>query len=56
MSKIKDVAKLAGVSVATVSRVINGSDAVHDATRQKVMDAIKDLDTVPTCWEISSAD
>jgi DNA-binding LacI/PurR family transcriptional regulator len=43
MSKIKDVAKLAGVSVATVSRVINGSDAVHDATRQKVMDAIKEL-------------
>lgn len=43
MSKIKDVARLAGVSVATVSRVINDSDAVHDTTRQKVLDAIKEL-------------
>lgn len=38
---IKDVAKTAGVSVATVSRVINGSDSVTEETRKKIMDIIE---------------
>lgn len=40
---IKDVAKAAGVSVATVSRVINGSAAVSDEKKKAVNEAIRDL-------------
>ena len=31
-----DVAKLSGVSIATVSRVVNGSTKVSEKTRRKV--------------------
>lgn len=44
---IRDVAKRAGVGVGTVSRVLNGSTAVSPATRQKVVDAMRELDYVP---------
>lgn len=40
---IKDVALRAGVSVATVSRVMNGGDLVSDKTRAHVKQAIADL-------------
>lgn len=40
MSTIHDVAKLAGVSTATVSRVINSPDRVREATRTKVQRAM----------------
>ena len=43
MATIADVAKQAGVSMMTVSRVINKSGAVSDATREKVEQAIKQL-------------
>lgn len=43
MSSIKDVAKEAGVSIATVSRVINGSKHVSDDIRIRVEQAIHDL-------------
>lgn len=39
-AKISDVAKLAGVSPATVSRVLSRPGLVADATRQAVMDAV----------------
>lgn len=40
---IKDVAKEAGVSIATVSRVLNDIDVVNEDTKKKVLDAIKKL-------------
>ncbi|MEU4832318.1 LacI family DNA-binding transcriptional regulator [Streptosporangium sp. NPDC023615] len=44
---IRDVAGRAGVSVATVSRVLAGDYPVLAATRNKVMRAVRDLDYVP---------
>jgi LacI family transcriptional regulator len=41
MSTILDVAKLAGVSTATVSRVINSPETVRLRTRDKVTEAMK---------------
>lgn len=43
-ASIKDVANRANVGVGTVSRVINGEDAVSEKTRQKVLAAVKELD------------
>ncbi|MGH1283239.1 LacI family DNA-binding transcriptional regulator [Bacillus toyonensis] len=43
MATIRDVAKLAGVSVATVSRVINEKGYVHDDTVKQVKEAIEEL-------------
>lgn len=39
-----DVARVAGVSHQTVSRVLNGHPSVRDSTRAAVLAAIKDLD------------
>ncbi|NSW89431.1 MAG: LacI family DNA-binding transcriptional regulator [Firmicutes bacterium] len=47
MATIQDVAKMAGVSVATVSRVLNNSPLVSEKTRENVMKAIKILDYRP---------
>lgn len=47
MSTIYEVSKLAGVSLATVSRVLNNSDKVRAKTRQKVEAAMKKLDYRP---------
>jgi DNA-binding LacI/PurR family transcriptional regulator len=44
---IEDIAKLAGVSTATVSRVVNGSANVSSATREAVMAAISTLQYRP---------
>jgi LacI family transcriptional regulator len=44
---IKDVAEHAGVSIATVSRVINGAKNVSDDTRKKVIKVIKKLGYKP---------
>ncbi|NLZ54986.1 MAG: LacI family transcriptional regulator, partial [Thermoanaerobacteraceae bacterium] len=46
-STIYDVAKKAGVSIATVSRVLNNSSAVSERTRQLVKRAIKELNYTP---------
>ena len=44
---LKDVAQTAGVSTATVSRVINGADSVSDKTKSKVLSAISALKYSP---------
>jgi len=45
---ISDVARLAGVSHQTVSRVINGSDQVRPQTRDRVLAAMRKLDYRPS--------
>ncbi|MCM8792588.1 MAG: LacI family transcriptional regulator [Candidatus Omnitrophica bacterium] len=45
---IRDVAKRAGVSIATVSRVINRSPSVKKKNREKVLEAIRQLNFVPS--------
>jgi LacI family transcriptional regulator len=42
-----DVARQAGVSIATVSRVVHGQDRVREATRIRVRQAIEELGYVP---------
>ncbi|WP_412063187.1 LacI family DNA-binding transcriptional regulator [Rubrivirga sp. IMCC45206] len=44
---IYDVADAAGVAISTVSRVLNGSDEVSDATRSRVRSAIRKLNFRP---------
>ena len=47
---MKDVAKLAGVSVGTVSRVINGKSGLKPVTLTKVNAAIAELNYVPDVY------
>ena len=47
MANIKEVAKKAGVSIATVSRVLNNNQGVTDETRAKILKAIKELKYQP---------
>lgn len=42
-ASIKDVARVAGVSVGTVSNVLNRPDFVSETTRQRVLDAMTEL-------------
>jgi LacI family transcriptional regulator len=46
-TNIIEVAKKAGVSIATVSRVINGSDKVKEQTRGRVMAVVEKLQYIP---------
>ncbi len=46
-STIEDVAREAGVSITTVSRVINNNYPVKESTRKKVEKAIKKLNFIP---------
>ncbi len=47
MSTINDVSRLAGVSKATVSRVLSGSRGVKEASRQAVLQAAEALNYRP---------
>ena len=52
---IYDVARLAGVSPATVSRVLNEPDRVAQDKREKVQNAIKELNFVPKADAVAKA-
>lgn len=47
MGQIRDVAARAGVSVASVSRVLAGHPGVREETRRRVLEAVKALDYRP---------
>src|SRR4051812_9828158 len=44
---MRDVAKRAQVSVASVSRALNGTENVSEATKARIADAVRELDYVP---------
>jgi len=44
---IYDVAKLAGVSISTISRALNATDKVNSETHKRVMNAIDQLGFIP---------
>ncbi len=50
MPTIKEVSRRARVSPSTVSRVLNETVPVADATRRRVLDAVKDLDYQPNLF------
>lgn len=47
MTSISDVAKKAGVVVSTVSKVFNNYGSISEETRQRVLEAAKELNYVP---------
>ena len=47
---IYDVSEKAGVSIATVSRVLNGSENVSAETRKKVLAVIEACDYTPNTF------
>lgn len=49
-STIYDIAKKAGVSIATVSRVVNNSDGIADKTREKVLKVADELGYHPQAY------
>lgn len=47
MASIREVAKKAGVAACTVSRVLNGTAVVAPETKQKIEEAMKELEYIP---------
>lgn len=54
MATVRQIAQQAGVSTATVSRVINNSPKVSDIARQKVLNVINDQSYTPTIGKLTS--
>ncbi len=48
--RIKDIARLADVSVGTVDRVLHGRSGVSEASKQKVKNILKQLDYQPNMY------
>lgn len=55
MATIREVSRHANVSVATVSRVVNGNKWVAESTRQRVLDAMAELGYQPNSFARSLA-
>lgn len=55
LSTIYDVASYAGVSISTVSRVLNNPGKVQEKTRKAVLQAMEDLSFVPKAEAIARA-
>ena len=47
MASIKDIAKACGVSVATVSKALNGHNDISQATKEKVREAARQMGYMP---------
>ncbi len=50
VASIREVAKLAQVAPSTVSRALNGSGYVAEETKEKIREAVDELDYVPNQW------
>src|ERR1700680_4993362 len=48
MANMKDIAKIAGVSLGTVSNVLNDSAAVREPLRQRVLQAVQSVGYQPS--------
>lgn len=48
MASLKDIAVECGVSVATVSKALNGHKEISESTAAKVLSAAESLATCPT--------
>ena len=46
-ASMRDVARVSGLSLQTVSRVANGEPNVNEATRERVLGVMRDLDYRP---------
>ena len=44
---IRDIAKICGVSTATVSKVLHNEGAISSETREKVLSVVKEYNYVP---------
>ena len=47
MATIREISEKTGVSIATVSKVLNGKSGVNEKTRKKILSAAKDLNYRP---------
>jgi LacI family transcriptional regulator len=47
LATIKDIARIAGVSITTVSRALNGYDDVSEKTKKKIKKVAEELDYSP---------
>ena len=48
MATIKEIAKKCGVSVATVSNILNGKPGASEATREMVLEIAKKMEYMPS--------
>ena len=52
MATLKDVARETGLTVSTVSRVLNNRGYISKEAREKVYEAMKKLNTSRTRWRV----